>query len=408
MWLTCLEHRHPQEIQLGLTRIKTVADKLELCDLKAQVITVAGTNGKGSTVTALEAIYQAAGFQVASYTSPHLLRFNERIRINQVPISDEALCDAFTLIEQARGDTHLTYFEMTTLAALYYFQQHNLDVIILEVGIGGRLDATNIVDADLAIISTIDFDHEDYLGHSLEAIGAEKAGVLRNNQPLVYADFNPPLSIVNRAEALQGRMYCLGQDYFFQATDHALLFMQQDGAEVHLPKPNIHSHAAAAAVMASILLKHVLPVSVSQLSSAMQQMSIAGRRQVISGDVTTILDVSHNPQAVSLLAQFIKDYPVSGTIHAVFSAFKDKDVQALIRIMSSCVDVWYPALLDGVRASDEDFLRTSFQAAGQTVETCFSNPVAAYDAALLQAQPGDVIVVFGSFLTVSPVLAAKF
>ena len=198
-----LENRHAEEVQLGLTRIKTVAKRLNLLNLDATIVTVAGTNGKGSTVAALEAVYKAAGYQVASYTSPHLIEFNERIRVNQQPIKDQELCAAFTVIEDARDTINLTYFEMTTLAALWHFKQLTLDVIILEVGVGGRLDATNIIDSDLAIITTVDLDHQDYLGDTKEAIGYEKAGILRPNTPFIYADTTaPPESITKQAQLL--------------------------------------------------------------------------------------------------------------------------------------------------------------------------------------------------------------
>ncbi|MDF1928905.1 Mur ligase family protein [Legionella pneumophila] len=220
-WLTHLETRNTQEIQLGLTRVLTVAQKLNLQRPNCKVITVAGTNGKGSTVTALETIYHQSGFRVGTYTSPHLLVFNERIRINLTPIQDKDLCKAFSVIEEARYPTNLTYFEMATLAALWYFKQHDLDLIILEVGLGGRLDATNIVDTDLAIITTIDFDHQNFLGDTLELIGYEKAGILRKNKPFIYADLSPPKSVVEVALQLGASSYLYGKDYFYQEeADH--------------------------------------------------------------------------------------------------------------------------------------------------------------------------------------------
>ena len=217
-WLDYLEHRHSEEIQLGLTRVKTVARQLDLLTFDATIIIVAGTNGKGSTVAALETIYRAAGYAVGSYTSPHLIHFNERIRVNLEPITDKTLCAAFTAIEEACESIHLTYFEMATLAALWYFKSFVLDVIILEVGLGGRLDATNIIDADLAIITTIDFDHQAYLGHTKEAIGYEKAGVLRPNQPFIYADKNPPESLITYAKSLNAQQIM----YSFKVLDNQL------------------------------------------------------------------------------------------------------------------------------------------------------------------------------------------
>lgn len=408
-WLFYLENQHQQEIQLGLTRVQCVADRLDVCDLGAcVVITVAGTNGKGSTVAALEAIYSAAGFRVGSYTSPHLLTFNERIRINRQPISDQALCNAFAVCEQARDDIYLTYFEMTTLAALYYFKQSSLDVVILEVGMGGRLDATNIIDADLAIITTIDLDHQAFLGETREAIGYEKAGILRPNQLFIYADNNPPASVINYAMALTPHMQCLNQQYSFSTTFDSLHILREQSEPMALPRPGIHLNAAVAAVIASDCLSFKLPVSHAQLCEAMSSVGLLGRKQVIkNGAITTILDVAHNPQAVSSLAEYLTTYPMRGNVHAVFSALQDKDLCGLIRAMGSCVNYWYPATLTGKRAASEQMLLTAFHAENKFVATCFSSPESAYIAAMQQAQPGDLIVVYGSFLTVSAVLAMK-
>ena len=406
-WLDLLENRHQQEIQLGLTRVKAVADRLALCSSDCVVITVAGTNGKGSTVASLEAIYLAAGFRVGCYTSPHLLMFNERICVNHLPITDEVLCQIFALLEQVRGDIHLTYFEMTTLAALYYFKQCSLDVLILEVGMGGRLDATNIIDADLAIITTVDLDHQDQLGNTIDAIGYEKAGILKANQLFIYADHNPPLSIIKQAKALDIKMHCLGIDYSFVATQDDLHISFQGGAVIRLPRPGINLNAAVVAVVASGLLLDKLYVNNAQYGLAMQAVVLSGRQHVVPGVVTTVFDVAHNPQAVSLLAAFIREYQPRGKIYAVFSGLKDKDLCGLIRPMFDCVDFWYLALLNGKRAASETMLLEAFHAEGGLVASSFPNPLMAYEAARQQANPGDLIVVYGSFLMVSAVMAAE-
>ena len=406
-WLYLLENRHQQEIQLGLTRVKAVAERLSLCKPDCVVITVAGTNGKGSTVAALNAIYSAAGYRVGTYTSPHLLVFNERICVNHQPISDEALCAAFAILEQARGDIHLTYFEMTTLAALYYFKQSVLDVVILEVGMGGRLDATNIIDADLAIITTIDLDHQEQLGETIEAIGFEKAGILRANQPFIYADSTPPNSITEHARALTTQMQCLGVDYSFKTTLNKLQVLRKNGETTHLPLPNINKKAAASAVVASDILLDKLCVNNALLALAMQSVVLHGRQQVVRGVVTTVFDVAHNPQSVSLLAEFIKGYQPRGKVHAVFSGLKDKDLCGLISPMYSFVDFWYLATLTGKRAASEAMLLAAFHAETGSIAPCFSHPVMAYRAAMQQADPGDLIVIYGSFLMVSAVMAAK-
>lgn len=402
-WLDYFENCQQQDLQIGLARVRAVARKLGLLQFAATVITVAGTNGKGSTVGALESIYHTAGYRVATYTSPHLLAFNERIRMNLSPITDEQLCAAFLAIEQGRGDIPLTYFEVATLAALWTFKSRVLDVIIFEVGIGGRLDATNIVDPDLSIITTIDLDHQDYLGDTKEAIGYEKAGILRTNKPFIYADNNPPDSIMAAARALNTPLFCLGNQYNFTITDESLQFSYH-GEMIAVYLPRINPQAAAAAIMASLCLKTSLNVSTTQLQAAMQSLAMLGRQQVVEDVVTTVFDVAHNPQAVSSLANFIERYPRKGLVRAVFSGLKDKDLCGLIRPMQAFVDCWYPAVLTSQRAAPETLLLAAFHSENQSVPVCFQNPALAYDAARKQANPGDLIVVYGSFLTVSAVM----
>ena len=404
-WLVLLENRHQHEIQLGLERVKTVADRVGLCHLNACVIAVAGTNGKGSTVAALSAIYHAAGKRVGCYTSPHLLVFNERVCVNKTPITDEDLCTAFEVIEQARGEIHLTYFEMTTLAALYHFKLHALDVVILEVGMGGRLDATNIIHADLAIITTIDLDHQEYLGDTIESIGHEKAGILKANQLFVYADFAPPISVLEQAHALNIDAMCLGRDYAYHAVGDILSITSKTGACIQLHRPGLHLNAAVAAIIASDLLRGVLPVTDLQWDEAMRVVALNGRQQVISGPVTTVLDVAHNPQAALLLADFLRDFERQGKVHAVFSGLKDKDLCGLIRPMVECVDFWYLATLSGKRAASEALLQSALQIETGAYAPCFSCPEDAFNTAKQQANPGDLIVVYGSFLMISAVMA---
>lgn len=406
-WLNILENRHQQEIQLGLTRVRTVAERLSLNVLDSVVITVAGTNGKGSTVAALQAIYCAAGFNVGSYTSPHLLEFNERICVNQQPVSDESLCTAFALLEECRGDTHLTYFEMTTLAALYHFKQCALDVVILEVGMGGRLDATNIIDADLAIITTVDLDHQEHLGNTIEAIGYEKAGILKPNQLFIYADNTPPTSVVKQARALNIQMNCLGIDYSFKTTETELIISRSTGESIHLLRPALNLKAAAAAVIATRLLLDKLSINNAQYVLAMHALTLPGRQHVVRGVVTTVFDVAHNSQSVALLAEFIKGYEPKKKVHAVFSGLKDKDLCGLIRPMLPCVDFWYLATLTGKRAASELMLLDAFYTERGLRASCFNTPEMAQCAATQNANPGDLIVVYGSFLTVSAVMAAK-
>lgn len=406
-WLSDLETRNSQEIQLGLTRIQEVAQKLKLLSTECCVITVAGTNGKGSTVTALEHLYHAAGYQVGTYTSPHLLQFNERIRVDLTPISDQDLCTAFGTIEAARGQIILTYFEMTTLAALWHFKHACLDLIILEVGLGGRLDATNILDADLAIITTIDFDHQDFLGTTLEAIGYEKAGILRQGKPFIYADTNPPATIVEVATQRSCSTYFLDKEYSF--TEQKTHWSIQCGEQQlnNLPKPSIQLKSAAAAIMATFLLARDLPVSYEQVCSALRHIFIPGRLQLQKGPVSILYDVSHNSQSAKLLANTLYSLDNKGTVHAVFSALKDKDIGGLIEPLKDCVDQWYPAQLDVKRAISANLLLSYFKKAEIFVEICYNSPLVAFETALNQAEPGDLIVVYGSFFTVGQVMAAK-
>ncbi|HAT1848834.1 TPA: bifunctional tetrahydrofolate synthase/dihydrofolate synthase [Legionella pneumophila] len=406
-WLTHLETRNTQEIQLGLTRVLTVAQKLNLQRPNCKVITVAGTNGKGSTVTALETIYHQSGFRVGTYTSPHLLAFNERIRINLAPIQDKDLCQAFSVIEEARYPTNLTYFEMATLAALWYFKQHDLDLIILEVGLGGRLDATNIVDTDLAIITTIDFDHQNFLGDTLELIGYEKAGILRKNKPFIYADLSPPKSVVEFAVQLGASSYLYGKDYFYQEeADHWGVTCQGKPFE-QLTRPKIQLRSAAAAVMACHLMQNDLPVSYKNLKKAMELIYIPGRLQLEKGKTDILYDVSHNPQSVRLLADTVKKINVKRQIHAVFSALKDKDLYGLIMPLRDCVNRWYPAQLHNKRAASQEELLSVFREAEIFLDVCYNDPFTAFEMALKQASDDDLIIVYGSFFTVSHVMAAQ-
>ena len=360
-WLYYLEHRHSQAIQLRLVNAAHVATVMNVLKWSIPVITVGGTNGKGSTVTALAAIYQAAGYRVGQFTSPHLFRFNERICINQQPITDEELCQLFARIETARAETSLTYFEMSLLAALLYFKEADLDVLILEVGMGGRLDATNIIDADLAIVTTVDLDHQDLLGADKEAIGAEKAGIFRKGHLCIYADFSPPSSLLRHAQSLETKMLCLGKDYQFHIADGQLHIQhpfQTDTLETahnsdsHVPRlvrgiqfehdqcsqslpcsgsldsadkprdvefqktkcqqtlvlplPILHPHAAVSAVIASLCLQTRLPVSEKDWTTAMQTMRILGRQYWVPGEISFLYDVAHNPQAATALAQCIE------------------------------------------------------------------------------------------------------
>lgn len=403
-WLLCLETRHHQAVQLGLTRIKQVAERLNLLKWDATVITVAGTNGKGSTIAALEAIYSAAGYQVGSYTSPHLFKFNERIRHNKHPISDEILCNLFSEIENARVTTHLTFFETSTLAALLFFKQLNPDVILLEVGMGGRLDATNIIDADLAIITTIDLDHQAYLGNTHEAIGYEKAGIIRPKKPVIYADDYLPNSIINHASKLNAPMFKYGHDYNYELNQGKFLF-SSNSCFIDIPRPRIHPKMAAAAIMATSCLQNKLPMSSDKPLASLASITLAGRLQVIDEPIKQIFDVAHNPQAVLMLAKSVhKLKHKTCKVHAVFSALKDKALKELITIMHPYVDNWYPCVLSCERATDQPQLLQAFTEAVGYKPFCYANASQAYQAAMQKAKAGDIILVYGSFYLVGNAL----
>lgn len=417
-WLHYLENNSPShKIKLGLERVAQAATRLNVQHPCAKVITVAGTNGKGSTVNALEHIYCRAGYKVGSYTSPHLIHFNERIKLNLKPITDDALCEVFSLIAKRFDSIELSYFEWVTLAALVYFKQQGVDLIILEVGLGGRLDATNIIDTDLAIITTIDYDHQEYLGDTLEQIAYEKAGILRANKPFIYADRNPPKSMLEVANTLNAPIYLLDKDYqFTQESETNWSFTNSKNEFNHLKKPPIQLKSASAALMASQLLSEFLPVSLTAINEAMNLIFVPGRLQIEKihqKELTVLFDVSHNAQSVQLLAKKVNELvnkreARSSKVHAVFSALKDKDILELINPLREYVDHWYFAKLDNSRAASADYLLSIAKKAEILVEFCYTSPLVAFDEAMTQAEPGDLIIVFGSFFTVGQVMSSQY
>lgn len=403
-WLFLLENMHQQEIQPGLTRVGQVATELHLLCPDATVITVAGTNGKGSTVALLESIYRAAGYAVGSYTSPHLISFNDRIKVNHQPITDAQLIEAFEAIADTAGFSKLTYFEATTLAALWHFKQCPLDVIILEVGMGGRLDATNIIDSDLAIITTIAIDHESWLGNTIEAIAYEKAGILRKHTPFIYADQAMPKSILEHADSLRAPAYRNGIEYKYQIID-GKSHLYFSGQTYELPSSPCHPNSVAAAKMATICLQEQLPITDTVCAEGIQNTRLSGRQQVITRHCLTVLDVAHNPQAAEYLASYLSKCNKTAKIHAVFSAMGDKDISGLISPLKNMVDHWYPAVFSGKRAATAAQLLDALKANDVNEILCYNNPLLAYDAACSQASADDLIVVYGSFIIVGQILS---
>lgn len=409
-WLAWQETLHPSAIELGLERPGKVLDALSLRSPGHVVVSVAGTNGKGSSVAMLESILLAAGYRVGCYTSPHLLRYNERVRINGQPVSDEMLCDSFERIEQARGETSLTYFEFGTLAALDLFERAGLDVAVLEVGMGGRLDAVNLVDADVALVTAIDVDHAAWLGDDRETIGREKAGIFRTQHAAVCSDPHPPLSLLHYARELNTTLYCLGGEYRYTATGESWSWEGPTLNYEGLPLPALHGHFqlqnAAGVLMSLALLAEQLPVSPEHLRHGLQHVSLPGRFQLLPGEVTVIVDVAHNPQSAEALAANLKEMSGTGRTYAVVGMLADKDISSTLQPMLALVDLWYPASLEVPRGAKASLLHGVLAADGANTAGSYNSVSHALDAANAGACSGDRIVIFGSFYTVAEAMHA--
>lgn len=411
-WLAYIQSVHPRTIDLSLDRPRRVMHQLRPVR-PAIVISVAGTNGKGSTAAMLDAVYRAAGYRVGTYTSPHLVQYGERVRINGRDAREDKLCHAFGRVDQARGMIPLTYFEFGTLAALDIFSDSNLDIWILEVGMGGRLDAVNILDPDLAVITSVSMDHEAWLGDSRDAIGKEKAGILRFKGRSVISDPSPPATLLLRLEALDCQARLINRDYRIRNVGKGRWSYTADGhlwpgrsvmscCEIDATSPVWAQNVAG--VLASLRsLNDLVPVDASHLE-VLQRFSVPARQQRCPGPVTTWFDVAHNLQAVSALAEQLQAECVQGTTRAVFSMLQDKDIAGTIEVMKGCVDSWYLAELEGPRALGISELRASLSGVEVADLSTSTAPRAVYRAALEDSQPGDRIVVFGSFYLVGDIL----
>jgi len=409
-WLNWQEQLHPRPIDLGLARVADVYRLLDLAKNKPPTITVGGTNGKGSCIAFLEAIYRAAGYKVGAYTSPHILRYNERIRINGQPVDDEAICQAFNRIDSARGDISLSYFEFGTLAALDLFSAAGVDVQLLEVGLGGRLDAVNIVAADATVITTIAIDHIDWLGNTLEAIGREKAGIFRSGIPAIIGDECPPASVLQIAEEKNALPMQMGKAFTYRKNAGDWCWQSREQDFQSLPNPIFKGehqyHNASAVLMTVTALQSLLPVSEFAIRHGLQNAQLQGRFQLIGGEVPVLLDVGHNPQAVTTLRDYLLDAFPTVKIHAVFAMMKDKDIPGVLSIMQNRVDSWHLAPLKNPRAASIELLDNYFQQLHITnVNHGFADFSAAFNSAANQAKRGDLIVVFGSFFLVSEYLS---
>jgi len=408
-WLGWLEQSHPTEIDLGLDRIRQVAARLDLLTPIAKVITVAGTNGKGSCVTAVAGLLQAASNNVGVYTSPHLLHYAERIQINGQAVLDGLICAAFEAIANAAAEISLTYFEYGTLAALYIFKQQQVDFIVLEVGLGGRLDAVNIIDADVAVITSIALDHQDWLGDNREAIGREKAGILRPNQYVVCADDNPPQSIVDIAQTLNSLVHFIGRDFAFNS-EHPHWQWQgktKQGGAIQLPSmrsPHLPLPSMAAALQAVYLLG--IELAPELIEQTLLDVNLPGRFQKVRYQGREfILDVAHNPAATAYLAQRLIADPVQGKTYAVVAMMSDKDRLASLQNLLAQVAEWYLLDLTHIpRAASCAALAENLSALGAEVQAAGDINSLLRDL-LGKAQAQDRIVVFGSFYTVAAALA---
>jgi len=409
-WLAHLENLHPSTIALGLDRVREVQAQLRLYPA-FPVIIVGGTNGKGSTCAYLEASLLAAGYRVGCYTSPHLIRYNERVRIDGRMLDDAALCDGFAAVEAGRGETALTYFEFGTLAAVWSFAQAKLDVAILEVGLGGRLDAVNVFDPAVAIVTTVDLDHQEYLGDTREQIGFEKAGIFRAHKPAICADAEPPESLLRHAESCGAQLLRIGRDFGVRREADSWTYWGPQGTRAALPLPGMRGAQqlanAAAAIAALDCLREQLPVAQANVRAGLLSARLPGRFQVLPGKPDVILDVAHNPQAARILAENLRAQSCTGKTYAVFGMLRDKDIAAVIAALDGVFDGWIVASLGGPRGASAAQLADLLQAHGQRVLQQCPDIAQAYSFACREAGEDDRICVFGSFHTVAEALLAR-
>lgn len=402
-WLRWQESLHPRAIEMGLERVREVALRLGLLRRQINTLTIAGTNGKGSSATLMAGIYSAAGYRVGLYTSPHLMHYNERVTINGVAVSDADLCRAFAAIEQARHETLLTYFEFGTLAALWLFRQSQVDVQVLEVGLGGRLDAVNIVDADCALITNIGLDHTDWLGPDRESIAREKAGILRVGKPAVYVDEQPTKMILQTAEALASRLMLWRRDFDIDARQQSWNWRGLGREFKDLPLPGLDGITQlrnAAGVIAVVeLMQDALPVSESAIHAALPKLKLPGRFQRLG---RVILDVAHNAEAASVLADNLCHEKISGRVFLILAMLSDKPVEAFAKNLAPMAHEIAVAGLPGPRGLTGDEMCRKLQHAGIKAE-CYQAVSDAFSNVQKKLAEGDVIVVTGSFLTVAAV-----
>ena len=399
-WLDYLMHLHTSAIDLGLDRVQAVAERAKLTHPAPKVITVAGTNGKGSTCAMMEAILLSAGYQVGVYSSPHLVTYNERVRINGKMLSDDDHCRAFAAIDYQRAGISLSLFEFGTLAALWLFNESPLDVVILEVGLGGRLDATNVVDHDVSVITSLAIDHVDWLGDNIEVIGFEKAGIFRRNRPAICGQPNPPASVAAHADDISASLYQVGYQFDYDITDETWRWHSGAFELTDLPMPALPLPNAATALMA--LSVSGLEVTDKQIVHGLATATLAGRLQVLQTKPLVVLDVAHNPHSAQYLASQLPrlkaKYGVDRVL-GVIGMLHDKDIKGTVSEMLSVIDRWYPVDLKGERAAKAAEIVTFLPK--NTI--CYDSPIEGYQAALSEATSSSMVIVFGSFYTVGEI-----
>lgn len=410
-WLAYIDRIHPKSILLGLERVAKVRDALG-GSTAAVIFTVTGTNGKGSTCAILEAILIAAGYKVGLYTSPHLLRYNERVRVNGTPVQDTRLCAAFEAVEAARADVLLTYFEFGTLAAWEIFTTEPLDAVILEVGLGGRLDAVNVFDCDCALLTSIAIDHTDYLGSTRNSIGAEKAGIFRSGKPAIVADVDPPFSVIDHAAEIGADLLLLGRDFGFQRQEQQWMFWGKGGRRAGLAYPALRGARqlvnASAALAALDALRARVPIGMQDVRNGLALVHLPGRFQVLPGRPVVVLDVAHNPQAAAVLAENLDEMGFYPKTFAVFGMLRDKDIAGVCRALKAQISIWFAVDLAVPRGAMAEMLSVGLASAGVARDKVFHSrtPREACASARKRASENDRIVVFGSFHTVAEILGA--
>lgn len=417
-WLAMLETRHSEtQINMGLDRVQAVKARMQLA-FTCPVIMVAGTNGKGSTCAMLESVLLRAGYKVGLYIKPHFLDFNERARVLGEMASDEQLVASFNAVEAVRGDTPLTYFEFTTLAILHLLSQANLDVAILEVGLGGRLDAVNVIDADVAIVTSVDIDHTDYLGDTREAIGFEKAGIFRPGKAAICSDPVPPQSLIDHATAIGADLWLMGRDFNYSGDKQQWNYGGREQRRNSLAYPSLRGANQilnATAVLAALeVLRLKLPVGAQEVRTGLVTVELPGRFQVLPGRPSVILDVAHNPHAAAALNQNLGNMGFHPYTYAVFGSMHDKDIDGVLAAMSEHVDHWCLTGLPSPRAATASELAAKVQImledkpdSSEHTVSIFDDPAQAFANAMSRAGENDRIVVFGSFLTVAGVMKAR-